>query len=192
LIEIGIIAIISILALIASFLLPNRKSVEKGDIPKYEESKSNAVYAIGSIVLVSTLVYFFLIIGNINLLTIINSIFFVLIGIGILAVNRSILHTIKERSMEILPAPTPGLTPGEVPVDVVTPSGPQTQTAAAGDIGIKIRTPISQAKAQEQAQTRGTGKQLKVGCPRCNGVITIDTGQPKIICPYCGFEGGMG
>jgi ribosomal protein S27E len=198
--EIGIIEILMIfitifIALGASFILPDKRAILKGEAPKYTNGKKNAVYSIGALVFIMTLIYIILTINNsgtIHLLAAINGIFFAMIGVGLMLVNRSIVNAQKNLSIGGMPvAPTAGMS---VPVDVVgtgLEQNVQTSQSAPQEIKVHVRKPVEPGQTQPSGPA---GNVMKVACPKCNGVISIDRSQPvsTIQCPMCGFEGNLG
>jgi ribosomal protein S27E len=195
LIEILMIFIIIFIALGASFILPDKKAILKGEAPKYTAGKKNAVYSIGALVFILTLIYIIATINNsgtIHLLAAVNGIFFTLIGVGLMLVNRSIVHAQNDQSIGGIPiAPTAGMS---VPVDVVGTGLEQnvkTSQSAPQEIKVHVRKPVEPGQAQP---SKPAGNVMKVACPKCSGVISIDRSQPvsTIQCPICGFEGNLG
>ena len=150
-------------------------------------------------------------VGELDWLVLVNGLCFIMIGLGLIVINRTIVTAVKERSMEGMQASAALPVDEDVPVDIVTPSGTVSHThptrsvrggsparstsPADDDIKIQIRMPVGDSEpARRQPTPSSKRKEMKVGCPRCNGVITLDRSEPisKIRCPFCGFEGSVG
>lgn len=210
-IEIGLIFITIMLAFIAALIIPGRKALEKDEIPKYGSGRSNAVYALGFLVIILTLMYIGYISFNVGdmLLGIVNTIIFLIVGVGIITTNRSLISLMKDRAEEgmVRSTPFPAVEPetevltGSAPAQ--TAYSPQTQAMrtpaqpVSDDIRVQVRLPIAQGGAQpEQVMPPPSAAKstMKLACPKCRGVIVVDrnSGSGVIQCTHCGFTGRVG
>jgi len=206
-IEIAIIFPTIILALIAAIILPSKKEIEKGEAAKYSGSKSGAVYGISIFVMIMAFAYFIIVYNNSNSLSpiaLINGIFFLIVGIGLIAVNRSIINVSKMRAMDLMQQSTP-LPVQETAIPEIIPTGysqpvqpasqTKPQTGSTDDIQVSVRLPISGQTTQRQQHTTTISKKpVKLACPKCKNIIIIDTSQRTgtIQCNYCRFTGKIG
>ena len=211
-VELSIVFIPIILAIIGALIIPNKTAIIKGEVAKYEGGKSAAVYAIGIIVILFTFFYLWFVTvnqGDFDWLAGVNGVFFISVGIGLIIANHSINRAIKDRSMETMMATDIPAPIGAVQSEVISgreePAGLRTsaisqipgskgQAGRVDDIQVQVRLPISQQEHKQKVLPQTAKREMKVGCPKCNGVIKLDTSKPitKIRCPFCGFEGGMG
>lgn len=66
---------------------------------------------------------------------------------------------------------------------------------AAGTSPVQQATPAPQQATptpQQAAAPQGQMESVKVACPSCGAVITVEPGATWIKCPGCGLEGRMG
>jgi len=61
----------------------------------------------------------------------------------------------------------------------------------AGTAGAPSPTVTSPAQ-QTSASPKGSNEAVKVACPSCGAVITVEAGSSWIKCPRCGLEGRIG
>ena len=199
------------MALIAALIIPAKKAIEKGEIAKYESGRSNAVYALGALVLVLSLLY----IGYINLnvkdilLGMVNSIIFLMVGVGIMVTNRSLINFMKNRQEGGLASSAPITSEPEADIMTGAPQGAAQQYQAqpralpaapqqtGDDISVQVRLPITQSArpgAQTVPPSASARSTMKLACPKCRGVIIVDRNSRTgmIQCTHCGFTGRVG